>query len=284
MNQSEYQAALMGGKAPTDDNEILSLSDEDIEEAKQIKDSAATGVEDDVEDTGDGAGVDDVQHAPNAAGDLFTKDQVQAIVRQRVTNLNKRIERLTQAESAVDKIAEVSGLSREQLIGRLNTMSDAEQAKILGIAPEQVAAMRTQRQANIENEKQIRKLNRDLELATLRTDKKYSDLDIFLEDILVKVEEHPSISLKDAYVLVKGELGLTAQIRDAEQRAVNSQAAAKSKAVVNPVGAAQNKPAKMSEKVVNNASKVGMDPNAYAAFQNIGDIDAYRAWKKAQKG
>lgn len=280
--QSDFQAAVTAGKGPTDDNEVLSLSGGDLEEIDQVRSGAAITKEVEV----DNSSVDttEVTETEDNQPRTFTEDQVQAIVRQRVANLNKRIEKLETANVAVDKLAEVSGLQRDQLIARLNTMSDDEQAKILGITPQQVSAMRVQRQANSENEKQIKKLNRDLELATLKTDKKYSDIDIFMDDILSKVDEHPSISLKDAYTLVKGELGLTAQIRDAEQRVANSQANAKAKAMANSVGASQATTKKLTEQVVNNAAKVGMDVNKYAAFQNIDNIDAYRAWKKAQKG
>ena len=59
---------------------------------------------------------------------------------------------------------------------------------------------------------------------------------------------------------------------------------AKAKAMANSVGASQATTKKLTEQVVNNAAKVGMDVNKYAAFQNIDNIDAYRAWKKAQKG
>lgn len=216
-------------------------------------------------------------------GQTYTKDQVQTIVRTRVAKYEQRLSKMNEYKSAVDKIAEVSGLSEEQLISRLNTMSDAEQANLLGVTPEQVAGMRLAKTTQLNNAQEIKKLNRELEMTQLKSDKKYSDIDLFMDDILFKVEDHPSLSLKDAYTLVKGELGFTAQIRDAEQRAINSQAAAKGKAPANPVGAAQTPPKKMSAEVISAASLVDMDPNEYVAFQNIDNIDAYRAWKK-QKG
>ena len=50
------------------------------------------------------------------------------------------------------------------------------------------------------------------------------------------------------------------------------------------MGAAQDAPQKMSQAVLSGAKTVGMDPAKYAAFQQIDNLDAYRAFKKAQKG
>ena len=281
VSQKDYQAQVTAGLGATDDNAVLSLSPEDmgVEEGAGQTQVEPTEPEVDVPEGTEGAEGTE----PNAET-VYSKEQVQAIVRSRVANYQKKLDKLNQADSAIERIAEVSGLSKEQLIARLNSMSDAEQAKILGITPEQVAHVRATRAAQMESDKQIKKLNRELELTQLKADKQYSDIDLFMDDVLAKVEDHPSLSLKDAYTLVKGELGITAKVRDAEQRVLNSQAIAKQKKAVNPVGAAQDAPQKMSQAVLSGAKTVGMDPAQYAAFQQIDNLDAYRAFKKAQKG
>lgn len=281
--QKDYQAQVTADLGNPADNAVISvrdLTDLDNDDTPVVDETKPEGIEEDVEE-----GTEDVtEEQGHNDAPMYSKEQVQAIIRTRVANMEKKIERLRQAETAIDRIAEVSGLSREQLITRLNNMSDEEQAKILGVPVEQVANMRLARAAQIEQEKQIKKLNRQLEMTELKADKRYADIDLFMDDVLNKVEEHPSLSLKDAYVLVKGELGIDAKIRDAEQRAVNSQAKAKSKVLVNPVGNAQDQVKKPDKQLLANASRVGMDANEYAAFKNIDNIDAYRAYKKAQKG
>lgn len=281
--QKDYQAQVTADLGNPADNAVISvrdLTDLDNDDTPVVDETKPEGIEEDVEeeteDVTEGQGHND---AP-----MYSKEQVQAIIRTRVANMEKKIEKLRQAETAIDRIAEVSGLSREQLINRLNNMSDEEQAKILGVPTEQVVNMRLARTAQIEQEKQIKKLNRQLEMTELKADKRYADIDLFMDDVLNKVEEHPSLSLKDAYVLVKGELGIDAKIRDAEQRIVNSQAKAKAKGLVNPVGNAQDQVKKPDKQLLANASRVGMDANEYSAFKNIDNIDAYRAYKKAQKG
>lgn len=281
--QKDYQAQVTADLGNSDDNAVISvrdLTDLDNDDTPVVDETKPEGIEENVEeeteDVTEGQGSNDAT--------MYSKEQVQSIIRTRVANMEKKIEKLRQAETAIDRIAEVSGLSREQLIMRLNNMSDEEQAKILGVPAEQVANMRLARTAQIEQEKQIKKLNRQLEMTELKADKKYADIDLFMDDVLNKVEEHPSLSLKDAYVLVKGELGIDAKIRDAEQRAVNSQAKAKAKGLVNPVGNAQDQVKKPDKQLLTNASRVGMDANEYSAFKNIDNIDAYRAYKKAQKG
>lgn len=281
--QKDYQAQVTADLGNPDDNAVISvkdLTDLDNDDTPVVNETKPEEIEENVEE-----GTEDVteEQGSNDAP-MYSKEQVQSIVRTRVANMEKKIEKLRQAETAIDRIAEVSGLSREQLITRLNNMSDGEQAKILGIPAEQVANMRLARTAQIEQEKQIKKLNRQLEVTELKADKKYADIDLFMDDVLNKVEEHPSLSLKDAYVLVKGELGIDAKVRDAEQRAVNSQAKAKSKGLVNPVGNAQDQVKKPDKQLITNAARVGMDANEYSAFKNIDNIDAYRAYKKAQKG
>jgi len=277
--QKDYQAQVTADLGNPDDNAVISvkdLTDLDNDDTPVVDETKPEGIEENVEEGTEGQGSND---AP-----MYSKEQVQSIIRTRVANMEKKIEKLRQAETAIDRIAEVSGLSREQLITRLNNMSNEEQAKILGIPAEQVANMRLARKAQTEQEKQIKKLNRQLEMTELKADKRYADIDLFMDDVLNKVEEHPSLSLKDAYVLVKGELGIDAKVRDAEQRAVNSQAKAKSKGLVNPVGNAQDQVKKPDKQLITNAARVGMDANEYSAFKNIDNIDAYRAYKKAQKG
>lgn len=281
VSQKDYQAQVTAGLGATDDNAVLTLSSEDmgVEAGTDAPQTEVTEPEVDVLEGTEGA-----EETETGAEPTYSKEQVQAIVRSRVANFQKKLDKLNQADAAVERIAEVSGLTKDQLITRLNSMSDAEQAKILGIPPEQVAHVRATRAAQVESEKQIKKLNRELEMTQLKADKKYSDIDLFMDDVLAKVEDHPSLSLKDAYTLVKGELGITAKVRDAEQRVLNSQAIAKTKKAANPVGAAQDAPQKMSQAVLSNAKTVGMDPATYAAFQQIDNIDAYRAFKKSQKG
>jgi hypothetical protein len=275
--QKSYQEQITASLGTTDDNAVLSLSKEEMIKDTPVIETPAELIVDNNESV-----VNDLPDAP--IDPSYTKDQVQAIVRTRVANLEKRLEKMKQSESAVDRIAEISGLSKDQLITRLNSMSDAEQAKILGIPPELVANVRAAQSVQKANEEQIKKLNRDLEMTSLKSDKKYSDIDLFMDEVLSKIEDHPSLTLKDAYTLVKGELGLTATVRDAEQRVLNSQAASKGKGLVNPVGAANAAPLKMSEAVLSGAKQVGMDPNEYAAYEQIGSLDAYRAYKQSQRG
>lgn len=287
ITQKDYQTQVTTGLGNPDDNAVISvrdLTDLDNDDTPVVDETKPEGIEENVEEGTEEETEDVTEEQGSNDAPMYSKEQVQSIIRTRVANMEKKIERLRQAETAIDKIAEVSGLSREQLIMRLNNMSDEEQAKILGVPAEQVANMRLARTAQIEQEKQIKKLNRQLEMTELKADKKYADIDLFMDDVLNKVEEHPSLSLKDAYVLVKGELGIDAKIRDAEQRAVNSQAKAKTKGLVNPVGNAQDQVKKPDKQLLANASRVGMDANEYSAFKNIDNIDAYRAYKKAQKG
>lgn len=290
--QSEYQAQITKGLENTDDDAILTLSPEDLPDRdsgeqdnyKEVIDTEEFEESEESEEPEESEEIEEDVADSSPKEEVYTKDQVQSIVRTRVANYEKRISKYKQSEEALERIAEVSGLTKEQLVTRLNSMSDAEQAQVLGIQPEQVAAMRAQKMAKMESEKQIKKLNRELELTHLKSDKKYSDIDLFLEDVLAKVEDHPSLSLKDAYTLVKGELGLTATIRDAEQRVANSQAVTKKKKLVDSIGGSAETPKKISTDTVNNAKRVEMDPNSYEAYKQIDNIDAYRAYKKAQKG
>lgn len=278
-NQKDYQSQIDQTLDDSKEDEVLTLSAADVAEAKEIKEPESEPI---VEEKVESQIEADVKgEIDPTTGQSYTKEQVSSIVRNRVASYEKRLGKMTEYKSALNKIAEVSGLSEEQLITRLNNMSDAEQAKMLGISPEQVAGMRATRASQENSEKEIKKLNRELEMSQLKADKKYSDIDVFMDDILFKIEDHPSLSLKDAYLLVKGAAGVTtSEIRDAEQRVLNSQAAARGKGQVNPVGGAQAPPKKMSAEIVNAAKKVDMDVNEYVAFQEIDNIDAYRAYKK----
>lgn len=291
-NQADYQAALEGN-----DPELINADDNaditgDVVRGANRKEVTNNGysMEDLGDDEPDSSDVpldnelaDGVVDEPEEP--VYKKDQVQKIVQTRVNTYNKRIEKLSGYKNAVDKICEVTGLDFNTLVNRLGSMSDTEQANILGIPVEKVRETReTRRQIEAEQGK-ARTLQRQLEETTLKADPKYSDFDLFKDEIDDLLDDNPKLTLKQAYVLAKGDTAVNAAARDAEQRVIARQVNASKKAVVKPTGSVNsgNAGPKVDQVAVRAAKAVGMDPAEYLAFQQIDNIDAYRAMRGKNK-
>lgn len=209
----------------------------------------------------------------------YKKDQVEKIVSTRVNTLNKRNEKLIQYKAAVDNICEITGLDFDTLTKKLTGMSPQEQAAVLGVTVEQAQAAQHTRKLEKTVLTENQRLTRQIEEKDLRADKRYSDYDIFKEEINDFLEENPKLSLKQAYLLVKGDVALEAAARDAEQAAIARQVNASNKGIVKP-GGTTGPTTKLSAGVVSAAKAVGMDPVEYANYSKVDNLDAYRAMKK----
>jgi len=82
---------------------------------------------------------------------------------------------------------------------------------------------------------------------------------------------------------VKGDTGLEAVKRDAEQRAVAKMTKSSNQRVITPGNPPVNKAAKLDSSTVQAAQKVGMDPAEYAAFSGISSLEEYEAMMARKK-
>lgn len=220
---------------------------------------------------------------PNPEDSFYTQGQVEAAVKARVKTFNKKIEKMKPYESAVKKISELTGMDVNTLIGRLEGLSVADQAKVLGITPEQFQAQKSVQQLQRTREEENTKLQRELEEQKLMVNPAYRDMPLFREEVLELMDDNPKLSMKQAYTLVKGESGLEAVKRDAEQRAVAKMTKSSNQRVVKPGSAPVSKAPKLDSVTLQAAQKVGMDPAEYAAFSNISSLDEYEAMVARKK-
>jgi len=213
----------------------------------------------------------------------YGKDQVQAIIKTRIGTINRRVEKLQPYKQAFDRISEVTGMDVNQLMTRLNSMTEQEQATILGIPVAQVQAAKQARAQNMQTLTENQKLKRQLDEQALKVDKRYSDYDLYKDEIDDVLEENPKLSVKQAYLLVKGDTATTAAVRDAEQRVVNKQVISRQKGIVKPSGASSGAQGpKLSNEIISAAKAIGMDPVEYARYQAIDNIDSYRKLKASK--
>ena len=215
---------------------------------------------------------------------LYTQEQVENAIKTRVSTFNRKLEKMKPYEAAVKKISELTGLSVDALIARLQSMSDVEQAKILGISPEQLALRRQMAESAKAANEQTIKLQRELEEQKMLSDPKYKDFPLYKEEVLELMDENPKLTMKQAYILAKGEKGTQAAVRDAEQRAVAKMTKSSNQRIVKPgVNPGKTAP-KIDAFTIAAAKKVGMDPAEYAAFANISTLDEYERLKASKKG
>lgn len=261
MGQKEYQAAIDAAVAKQMGD--LDLGDDDTPVASNV-----------TENEGDGGSIEEEEDGEE---EVYTKDQVSLIVKTRVDKMKARLDKMDPVKKTMDKLCELTGLDFNQLSAKLNDMSLSEQSRILGVPVETL-----QQQQAKKGDPEKEKLMLKLEAIELKSDPKYKDLDLFMDAIEDLREEHPSLTLAQAYTLVKGDTGLAAAKAEGEQLAMAKIVNGHKKSVVKP-GVAGAPAPKITKDVENAAKAVGMDAATYGSFQNIDNIDAYRAYKKAQK-
>lgn len=215
---------------------------------------------------------------------FYTQEQVEAAIKTRVGTFNKKLDKMKPYETAVKKICELTGLDINTLVGRLDGMSDLEQAKILGITPQQLAQQKQLKQTQKSVNEQAQKLQRELDEQKLISDPKFKDYPLFKEEIYEIMDDNPKLTVKQAYILAKGDLGTKAAVRDAEQRAVAKMTKSSNQKVVKPGNTGGKSTPKLDKATISAAKRVGMDPAEYAAYANMSSLDDYERMKSKKKG
>lgn len=286
-SQDDYQQAITAG-IDTGDNDPLSITgaaegDEDLDDnlEDEVEDTTDDDITDDELGDDDQSALQGQTKAPKNTNGLYDKQSVQKIVRTRVATYQKKMEKMAPFKSAVDKICEITGLDPDSLVGRLEAMTDDEQAKILGMNVNQVRQARQARSQLQATEGKTRSLQREMDITKLKADARFADYDLFKEEIEDMLDDNPKLSVKQAYLAVKGDMALTSSAREAEQRTVEKSVIARQKGLVKPGSAGQNRATpKLSNDILMAARKVGMDPAEYAKYQGVDNLDSFRASRK----
>ena len=261
------------------DNELL--QEDLIDEEEFIDDD---GVEIDDESIEEPETEEEIEEESQEEEHFYTQEQVEAAIKTRVGTFNRKIDKMKPYETAVKKICELTGLDINTLIGRLDGMSDFEQAKILGITPQQLAQQKQLKQTQKSVNEQAQKLQRELDEQKLLADPKYKDYPLFKEEVYEIMDDNPKLTVKQAYILAKGDLGTKAAVRDAEQRAVAKMTKSSNQRVIKPGGTGGKSAPKLDKATISAAKRVGMDPAEYAAYANMSSLEDYERMKSKKKG
>jgi len=257
------------------------LQEDLIDEDEFIDDNE---VEDDDESIEEPETEEEIDEEDQEEEHFYTQDQVEAAIKTRVGTFNRKLDKMKPYETAVKKICELTGLDINTLIGRLDGMSDFEQAKILGITPQQLAQQKQLKQTQKSVKEQAQKLQRELDEQKLLTDPKYKDYPLFKEEIYEIMDDNPKLTVKQAYILAKGDLGTKAAVRDAEQRAVAKMTKSSNQKVIKPGSTGGKSTPKLDKATISAAKRVGMDPAEYAAYANMSSLEDYERMKSKKKG
>jgi len=268
VTQQDYQAAVEASLKPGIDNGA-GLQDTDIPDDAEQEETQ-------VEETDE----PETEAEETSVEPTYKKGQVESIVKTRVGTLQKKIDRLTGFQKAVDKLCEITGLNFDALTARLENMSIDQQAQILGKTPDEVRQVREAQKEQVAANGKLQSMTRQLEEQTLKSDVKFHDFDLYKEEIDELVQDNPKLSLKQAYMLAKGDTAIIAASRDAEQRAIAKAVNMRSKGVVSPIGGVGDKGMKLDAATISAAKSIGMDPLEYKKYQSIDNLDAFRASKK----
>jgi len=257
------------------------LQEDLIDEDEFIDDNE---VEDDDESIEEPETEEEIDEEDQEEEHFYTQDQVEAAIKTRVGTFNRKLDKMKPYETAVKKICELTGLDINTLIGRLDGMSDFEQAKILGITPQQLAQQKQLKQTQKSVNEQAQKLQRELDEQKLIADPKYKDYPLFKEEIYEIMDDNPKLTIKQAYILAKGDLGTKAAVRDAEQRAVAKMTKSSNQKVIKPGSTGGKSAPKLDKATISAAKRVGMDPAEYAAYANMSSLEDYERMKSKKKG
>ena len=257
------------------------LQEDLIDEDEFIDDNE---VEDDDESIEEPETEEEIDEENQEEEHFYTQDQVEAAIKTRVGTFNKKLDKMKPYETAVKKICDLTGLDINTLIGRLDGMSDVEQAKILGITPQQLSHQKQLKQTQKSVNEQAQKLQRELDEQKLIADPKFKDYPLFKEEIYEIMDDNPKLTIKQAYILAKGDLGTKAAVRDAEQRAVAKMTKSSNQKVIKPGSTGGKSAPKLDKATISAAKRVGMDPAEYAAYANMSSLEDYERMKSKKKG
>lgn len=279
--KNDYTKEIMGedyGKS--DDNETFTMGNvsdkEDVNKVAPKGEEPQYEVIDDEEETEEETVGDDEPK--------YTKTQVQKLIQTRLKNTNKRTESLKKYQSAVKEMSSLLKMTENAFLDRVTHMSPEEQAQILGVDEEQVPQVAAERQAHKNKEIEV-SLQRRLEKAEMKSNKAFDDMDLYEEDIDTLLEENPTLSLKQAYIIVKNEIASTSIERDTEQRVRANRVKASQKGLVTNAlssGSGASGKVRIPAKVVAQAKQIGMDPVEYFQYSQMNSIDDYRNSRKGR--
>jgi hypothetical protein len=214
----------------------------------------------------------------------YTKEQVTKIVQTRVNGMKNKLDKYDEYKSILEDMSDITGISIQELSHKIKNMGAEQQATILGVCVEEavklIEAKKVQRKAT----KTQNSAERKLEEIELKSSKKYSDYDLYKEEIETLVEENPKLTLKQAYILTKGDLGLDTEEMEIEQRARAKRVQQSQKKIVRGESGTQKiSKGKISSDVMMKAKKVGMDPLEYQSMSEIKNLDDYLNYKNRNK-
>jgi hypothetical protein len=172
----------MGHDEKLVDEELLDTNEEDLETQEDEEEETDT----------DEAEQEDSEESEDQPEKHYSAEEVSAIVKTRVGSMNKKVEKLKSYRDTVERLAELSGMTTDALMIKLSTMSDAEQAKILGLTPEQYAQKKLST-AKIKHESaETVALRRELEENKLAADPKFKDFEIYKEQVYDLLDDNPN--------------------------------------------------------------------------------------------
>lgn len=259
-----------------EESTLEELTNEEVTETEEPEDE--TGAEEEeTEDAGSSTGEETPQK-------LFTQEQLDTAVRNRVNSLNKKMEKLKPYQAAVENIGRVTGLSVDQVTQRLGNMSVQEQAKLLNVSPEQIEQRNRLAESQRQITEQALQLQREAEKQKILADPKCKDFAIYEASAMDLLEDNPKLTLKQAYILAKGDQAIEAVTRDAEQRAIAKMTASSNQKTIKPGQSTASTAKKLDSATISAAKSVGMDPAEYAAYANMSSLEDYERYTSKKKG
>lgn len=245
-----------------DDNDLGDDADDSqdgAEDAEGDGEGDDTGEADDASEAdseGDNAD-DDAGKDGGKKSDAKKEDNsvAKAVIAER-KRLQAQMADLRKQAALAEKLMKLVGVSDvADLQARLDAAEAAKIAKEKGIAPE-LAMAQLQQQRQLEaQQREIRKLKYSQEVAELKRDPFFADIDDFREEF-EEVAERTGLSLKEVYMAKRGDMRMREYEREVEQRTLaRRQKSQKAKVDTTPSGEQIKK------------EKVNLPPDAMAVAQ-----------------
>ncbi|HYD91737.1 MAG TPA: hypothetical protein VEA37_09660 [Flavobacterium sp.] len=235
------------------------LEDGEEEAGVEIETEDDDGIDDD--ETGDKELSDEEEHQEEVEKQVPLK-ALQAERRK----WQEKMRQIEQKAQLADRFASLTGVDAENMNQYLDHLEVNNQVE--NGVPEHVAQALVQQQRQIQTMwTQLNQQNRDNEVNTLKADPFYADIEDFREEI-ENYANHTGISMKQAYMAVRGEQRVAEYAREVEQRTLLNKAKKQAQKVDTSISG-DNTPApkvKLTTDQMAIAKMAGMTPQEYYKY------------------
>lgn len=252
--------------------------DEPQEEVEVIDDEEVQNDEDEGEESGTGESEEEVDEEEIEEEKMVPLKALQAEREKWKTRVNDPVTK--KKIEIADRIAKLSNADVDSLYAQLEQLQ-TQQLINQGMDPVLAQSYAKDQTRLAQYEHSIKEKERNLELKELTSETFYQDAELFRDELFDYAERH-NLSLRDAYMVIRGPERMKEIERQTEQRVINNQKKKlKTKVDVKPSGANKPKPKiQLTKDELDVAKEMGLTAQEFYNLKKAASYDDYLKLKK----